>query len=185
MYSDMSRRTIARSSSKRNSARARAVSVLPTPVGPRKRNDPIGRSGSCTPARARRTARDTALSARSCPTTRLARSCSRRASRLRSDAISRATGIPVHSATTSAMSSGVTSSFRNLPCAWRPASLSSACRMSVRARGISAYWISAARSSSPRRVACPASVRSPSTLSFSSWIRAIWIFSACHAAFIV
>ena len=34
MYSDMSMRTIDRSSSKRNSARARASSVLPTPVGP-------------------------------------------------------------------------------------------------------------------------------------------------------
>ena len=35
MYSDMSRRTMAFSSSNRNSARARASSVLPTPVGPR------------------------------------------------------------------------------------------------------------------------------------------------------
>jgi hypothetical protein len=30
-----------------NSASARASSVLPTPVGPRNRNVPIGRSGSC------------------------------------------------------------------------------------------------------------------------------------------
>jgi hypothetical protein len=29
---------------------------LPTPVGPRNRNEPVGRSGSATPARARRTA---------------------------------------------------------------------------------------------------------------------------------
>jgi hypothetical protein len=35
MYSDMSRRIIARSSSNKNSANARAVSVLPTPVGPK------------------------------------------------------------------------------------------------------------------------------------------------------
>ena len=55
-YSDMSRRTIAFSSSKRNSASARASSVLPTPVGPRKRNEPMGRFGSFMPARARRTA---------------------------------------------------------------------------------------------------------------------------------
>ena len=46
MYSDMSRRTIAASSSNRNSASALASSVLPTPVGPRKMNDPIGRPGS-------------------------------------------------------------------------------------------------------------------------------------------
>ena len=45
----MSMRTIARSSSNRNSASALASSVLPTPVGPRNRNDPVGRSGSATP----------------------------------------------------------------------------------------------------------------------------------------
>src|SRR6266540_51816 len=39
-YSLMSMRTIARSASKRKSASARASSVLPTPVGPRNRNDP-------------------------------------------------------------------------------------------------------------------------------------------------
>ncbi len=60
MYSDMSMRTMARSSSKRNSASARATSVLPTPVGPRKRKEPMGRLGSLRPARARRTAAATA-----------------------------------------------------------------------------------------------------------------------------
>ena len=60
MYSLMSMRIIARSSSNRNSARARASSVLPTPVGPRKMNDPIGRFGSCSPARERRIAFETA-----------------------------------------------------------------------------------------------------------------------------
>src|SRR6478752_2986404 len=52
----MSMRTIARSSSKRKSASALASSVLPVPVGPRKRNDPVGRLGSEIPARERRTA---------------------------------------------------------------------------------------------------------------------------------
>src|SRR5712692_7672623 len=60
MYSDMSSRTMARSSSNKNSASARAVSVLPTPVGPRNMNEPTGRCGSCKPARARRTALATA-----------------------------------------------------------------------------------------------------------------------------
>src|SRR2546425_638867 len=60
MYSDMSMRIIARSSSNRNSASARASSVLPTPVGPRNRNEPIGRLGSLRPERARRTALATA-----------------------------------------------------------------------------------------------------------------------------
>ena len=60
LYSLMSRRIIARSSSNRNSASARASSVLPTPVGPRNRNEPIGRRSSPSPARERRTAFATA-----------------------------------------------------------------------------------------------------------------------------
>ncbi len=56
MYSLMSMRTMECSSSKRNSASARAVSVLPTPVGPRKMNEPMGRLGSLSPARERRMA---------------------------------------------------------------------------------------------------------------------------------
>ncbi len=70
MYSDMSIRTIALSLSKRNSARARASSVFPTPVGPTKMNEPMGRCGSPRPARARRTAFEIAAIASSCPTTR-------------------------------------------------------------------------------------------------------------------
>ena len=62
----MSMRTMARSSSKRNSARALASSVLPTPVGPRKRKEPVGRSGSEMPARERRTASATAATAAFC-----------------------------------------------------------------------------------------------------------------------
>src|SRR3989338_6663969 len=46
MSSDMSSLTRARSSSKRNSASARASSGLPTPVGPRERNEPTGRRGA-------------------------------------------------------------------------------------------------------------------------------------------
>ena len=49
-------------------------SVLPTPVGPRNMNEPIGRCGSCKPARARRTAVETALTASAWPTTRCASS---------------------------------------------------------------------------------------------------------------
>src|SRR3954467_13662403 len=56
MYSLMSSRTSARSSSNMNWASARASSVFPTPVGPRKTNEPIGRFGSCRPARAPRRA---------------------------------------------------------------------------------------------------------------------------------
>ena len=60
MYSDMSSRTIACSSSNRNSASARASSVFPTPVGPTKMKEPMGRFGSERPARDRRTASETA-----------------------------------------------------------------------------------------------------------------------------
>src|SRR4029078_6123693 len=56
MYSLMSMRTSAVSSSNMDCARPRASSVLPTPVGPRNRNEPIGRRGFLRPARARRTA---------------------------------------------------------------------------------------------------------------------------------
>ena len=38
------------SSSKSASARAFASSVLPTPVGPKNKNEPIGLLGSCIPA---------------------------------------------------------------------------------------------------------------------------------------
>ncbi len=65
MYSLMSMRIMLRSSSKRNSASARASSVLPTPVGPMKMNEPSGRFGSDSPALERLTAEATALTASS------------------------------------------------------------------------------------------------------------------------
>src|ERR687886_50857 len=54
MYSDMSTWIIASSSPNRNSASVRASSVFPTPDGPRKMNEPVGRFGSLMPAHARR-----------------------------------------------------------------------------------------------------------------------------------
>ena len=71
MYSDISTRIIACSCPKTASASALDISVLPTPVGPRKRNDPIGRLGSFNPTRPLRTALATADTASSCPITRL------------------------------------------------------------------------------------------------------------------
>ena len=111
MYSAMSMRTIARSSSKRNSASARASSVLPTPVGPKNINEPIGRLGSDKPARLRRTALATAVTAASCPMTRLCSRPSSRTNLLISPSSKRLTGTPVHLPTTSAISSASTSSF--------------------------------------------------------------------------
>ena len=49
-YSLMSIRTSRSADPKRNSARVLAISVLPVPVGPTKRNTPSGRVGSVTPA---------------------------------------------------------------------------------------------------------------------------------------
>ncbi len=106
-YSLMSMRTIAGSLSNRNSASVCASSVLPTPVGPRKRNEPIGRFGSPSPARERRTASATAMMASSWSTTRSWRWSSSLTSFSHSPSSIRVTGMPVHGPTTSAMSSDV------------------------------------------------------------------------------
>src|SRR6202022_2315509 len=54
MYSDMSSWMRASSSPNRKDASALESSVLPTPEGPRKMNEPVGRFGSLRPARVRR-----------------------------------------------------------------------------------------------------------------------------------
>ena len=105
MYSDMSIRTIDSSSPKRNSASVRPSSVLPTPEGPRKMNEPLGRLGSLRPARERRMALDTASMAAFCPMTRLWSSSSIRISFWVSASVSLNTGMPVHIETMSAISS--------------------------------------------------------------------------------
>ena len=121
MYSLMSIRVIACSSSNRNAASARASSVLPTPVGPRNRNEPMGRRGSLSPARARRTASDTAAMASSCPTTRSWSRSSMWTSFASSPSMSRVTGMPVHFETMSAISSAVTSSLSSAFGPWSAA----------------------------------------------------------------
>ena len=89
MYSLMSSWMRASSSSKRNSASVLASSVFPTPVGPRKMNEPLGRLGSFSPARVRRIARESALMASSWPMTRLCSSSSIRRSLAVSSSVSR------------------------------------------------------------------------------------------------
>ena len=105
MYSDMSTWIIASSSPNRNSASVRASSVFPTPDGPRKMNEPVGRFGSLIPARARRIAFETATIAASWPITRLWSSSSMRTSFCDSASVSLKTGMPVHIETMSAISS--------------------------------------------------------------------------------
>ena len=122
----MSMRTIARSSSNRKSASALASSVLPTPVGPRNRNEPVGRLGSATPARVRRTASDTAATALRLPDDALAQFVFH-PQQLGGLALEHPpAGMPVHADTTSAMSSGPTSSL----------SMTSSCASGGRQRGV-------------------------------------------------
>ena len=61
MYSDMSIWMIASSVPNMNLARHLDSQVLPTPEGPRKMKQPIGRIGSLRPERERRTAREIAV----------------------------------------------------------------------------------------------------------------------------
>ena len=65
IYSDISSLIILFSLPNITSLRALHSSVFPTPVGPRKINEPIGRLGSFMPALARLSALETALTASS------------------------------------------------------------------------------------------------------------------------
>ena len=143
-YSPMSIRTIARSSSNRKSASARASSVLPTPVGPRNRNEPIGLRGSDSPARLRRIAFATAFTASSWPTTLRVEGLLHPDELLHLTFQEPLTGTPVHRLTTSATSSASTSSFSSAPSPGARRAPCSPLRSAARARG-------SGRSGSPSR----------------------------------
>ena len=108
MYSDMSKLMSASSELNRNSASALDSSVLPTPDGPRKMKLPAGRLGSFRPARLRRMAFDSAVTASSWPMTRSCSTPSMRSSFSVSASVRLDTGTPVVMETTSAMSCAVT-----------------------------------------------------------------------------
>ena len=114
MYSLISIRTIFCSSSNSVAARVFASSVLPTPVGPRKRNEPIGLVGSLIPALERRIASVTRRTPSSCPITRLCSSSSRPRSFVLSPSVSLVTGMPVQREMILAISSSVTASCTKL-----------------------------------------------------------------------
>ena len=155
-------RTMASSVSNRNAANDLVNSVLPTPVGPRNRNEPLGREGSESPARERRIASATALTASSCPTTRLCRASSIRNSLSRSPSSILATGIPVHLETTSAISSSLTALRNSLvSCISACAAISSCFSRS----GIRPYCNSDMRVRSPARRAVSSSMRARSSAS--------------------
>ena len=151
IYSAMSIRTIDFSSSNKYSARARASSVFPTPVGPRNKNEPIGLLGSDNPARLRRMAFAVAVTASSCPITRWCNRSSRCTSLCISPSSNLFSGTPVHFDTTSAMSSASTSSFsiRFEICKELSCVVASLIRRST--SGIRPYRISAAFSKSSSR----------------------------------
>ncbi len=175
MNSDISIRTMASSVSKRNDASALHNSVLPTPVGPRNRNEPLGLEGSDSPERDRRTALATASTASSWPITRACKASSIRSSLSRSPSSIFDTGMPVHLETTSAISSSVTrlrSSVISIISAW--------------------LAISSWRSSSGMRPYCNSDIlpRSParralsrSILACSNWL--LIFCEPCNAAFSV
>ncbi|MNZ89001.1 hypothetical protein D3C78_1079040 [compost metagenome] len=108
MNSLMSTRTRWSSLSNKKPASALHSSVLPTPVGPRNRKEPVGRLGSDRPERERRMAFATAAIASSWPTTRWCSLSSIFSSLSFSPCIILATGMPVARLTTSAISSAPT-----------------------------------------------------------------------------
>src|SRR5215472_538772 len=182
MYSDMSMRMRAFSSSNRNSARAFAVSVFPTPVGPRKMNEPMGRLGSWSPLRARQMALLTASIAGRCPMTRCSSRSSMWTSFWTSPSIRRVTGMWVHLATTSAMSSASTSSLRKRCFFCSSASAAFFCSSSRLRLGMMPKRISAALFRSPWRSAAASSTLARSMRSLVSRIFLIAAFSASQWA---
>ena len=90
------------------SASAFESSVLPTPVGPKNRNEPIGLLGSLSPTLPLRIALATAVTASSCPITLLCRVSSSFIRRSDSACAILCTGIFVHVDTTEAISSSST-----------------------------------------------------------------------------
>ncbi|MNQ88808.1 hypothetical protein D3C85_1040890 [compost metagenome] len=185
MNSLMSMRIRCSSESNRNSASARVSSVLPTPVGPRNRNDPYGRAGSARPARERRMASDTRRTASSWPTTRLCRNSSMCSSFSRSPCIIFDTGMPVARDTTSAISSAPTR-VRNRrgrdssPSAFSAASAaptSAAFRRDSRS-GSLPYCSSASLSNWPLRCNSAISARTLSISSLMAWVPCTAAFSA-------
>ncbi len=100
--------------SKSASDRALPSSVLPTPVGPRKMNEPIGLLWLASPALDLRIASETAVTASSCPMTLSWRMSGSLSSLSLSVSTSLLTGMPVHAEMTSAISFSVTSSESSL-----------------------------------------------------------------------
>mmetsp|Transcript_29285 Transcript_29285/g.68997 ORF Transcript_29285/g.68997 Transcript_29285/m.68997 type:complete len:275 (-) Transcript_29285:42-866(-) len=194
MNSLMSSRTMLSSSSKSAAASALASSVLPTPVGPRKRKEASGRLGSARPALERMMASATASTAVAWPLTRDARRAGSSSSFSASARSMRSEGMPVHCESTAATSLAATrersrggpSSAPPLPslAAWLSASASaSACSSSALSEGSLPYLSSAARSSSYSFSACSTSMLTRSISSLMLLSRVSLPFSASQRRF--
>ena len=116
-YSLMLIETRKRSPPNSSSARARAVSVLPTPDGPASRNTPMGASFFRIPALAVRSASAISWSASSWPRMRSVRRPSSSRSICASSLIMSPMGMPVQSAITSATTRWPTSAWTSGPLA--------------------------------------------------------------------
>mmetsp|Transcript_99063 Transcript_99063/g.256116 ORF Transcript_99063/g.256116 Transcript_99063/m.256116 type:complete len:203 (+) Transcript_99063:1355-1963(+) len=108
MYSLMSKRIIESSDPKKEEESVLQSCVLPTPVGPENMKLAMGRLGFRSPARARRSERETACTASCCPMTDSWSTSSSFMSFADSLAPTCSTAMPVHPATTAATSSSVT-----------------------------------------------------------------------------
>mmetsp|Transcript_23594 Transcript_23594/g.67617 ORF Transcript_23594/g.67617 Transcript_23594/m.67617 type:complete len:233 (-) Transcript_23594:1572-2270(-) len=188
MYSLISKRINASSSSNINSLNALHNSVFPTPVGPRKIMEAMGLDGSFRPARDRCTASVTTSMASSCPIT-LSLSLSAMF-RILSRSVSRSLfgGIPVQMATTLAISSATTSSRSIGPSplllALAASRISSSFRSSSSKAGSFEYFNSAAVFKSNSRSHFSIS-KFTSAISFFRFLRrSTPPFSAIHLAFI-
>ncbi len=95
----------------------------------------------------------------------------------------RETGMPVHLATTSAMSSASTSSLSIFCFAWSSASFLFSSRSCFSSSGSVPYWSSAAFARSPLRVTASIWKRACSICSFVERIFWIASFSCCQCAF--
>ena len=178
----MSIRTIFASLSNKHSARLFASSVLPTPVGPIKRNEPIGLVGSLMPALERIIASATFVTPSSCPITLLWSSSSRCSVLFLSDSVNLATGIPVQREIICAISSSETLSCTirwSLVLAAFSASSINCCN-----RGSSPYSSSDARSKSPLFFAISIWLFASSISVFNWWILSTAAFSLSQRAFL-
>jgi hypothetical protein len=167
---------------KSSSAKAFAVSVLPTQVGPKNRKDPSGFDSSFNQALALLIAFDTALIAFSCQTTCLDKYSSICRSLSFSFSISFEAGIQVHLDIISAISSSVTLSFRKLfPFSCNSPSHFSIFSISFSSVGISPYLIFATLAKSVFLSRSSASILKLSIFSLVSFILIIISFSLLQA----